>query len=141
MREAYNRAQKDLYEPQVTTLKQIIDDWTDEKADILYEIDTLNESLQDDFSELFDKTVNIDNFESFLEELDIEYYHNRVEVSSKYSNYTCRCFYWDTLYEVVYGYIEAIVRKNDLILDGFNVADEFFCWSINDKYGVENEDE
>ena len=81
------------------------------------------------------------DFDKFLDELSIVGYSNHVEISSYYSPYTSRVFCWDDSYELVTGYVEKLVERGDIILADFNLWDDTFVYTINDKFGCEDYNE
>ena len=68
-------------------------------------------------------------------------YCNCIEVSSYYSGYKSRVFCWDDAYELVSGYIEELVKRGDIILADFDLWDDIFVYSIDEKFGYDDYEE
>jgi hypothetical protein len=80
-------------------------------------------------------------FDDFLDSLQLVGYSNHIEVSSAYSEYKSRVFCWDDAYELVTGYVEELVKRGDIILADFDLWDDIFVYSINDKFGYDDYEE
>lgn len=124
-------------------LERIINDWENEEKTFELGIKELNDSLVIAFEELDCKFLEDDHFEEFLKDLDIEIFHNRVEVSSYRSCYKCCCFSYDYLTEAIDSYLQEIVKRKDVIFLDFDVGDEFYwcCLCVNFGYPPEDDEE
>lgn len=122
-------------------LEAIIDTWELEEKAFELEIKELNDSLVIAFEELDYKFLEDDHFEEFLDDLCIETYHNKTEVSSSRSGYTCRCFSYNYLTEVIDSYLQEIVKRKDVAFLGFDVGDEFYWCCLCEHFGYPPEDE
>lgn len=116
-------------------LLNIVSDWDMENRALEYNINILNSSLWYAFYDLNEKFLEYEHFEEFLDDLCIETYHNKAEVSSSRSGYTCRCFSYDYLTEVIDSYLQEIVKRKDVAFLGFDVGDEFYWCCLSEKFG------
>ena len=134
---------EDVLRPDAQDFENIVESWKKNHEALFAEIQNTNEAIIDEFNALEDICVFADKFDSFLDELTIAIYCNHVKVSWYYSSYTASVFSWDDMYELISGYIEEIVNRGDLILADFELWDDTFVYTINDKFGFDdyNEDE
>ena len=127
-------------------LEQIVNSWELEENALKREFEILNDSLVSDFYELNGEFIEYEHFEEFLDDLCIGIYHNRVEISSYRSSYTCCCFSYDYLTEAIDSYIQEIVEQKDVKFLGFDVGDEFYWCCLCENFGyppddVDNDDD
>ena len=73
--------------------------------------------------------------------MSISIYHNRVEISSNRSDYTCRCFSYDYLTEAIDSYLQEIVKRKDVTFLDFDVGDEFYWCCLCENFGYPPEDD
>ena len=117
-------------------LECIINTWDLEERALRYSIEQLNRDLLVDFGYLEEKLVTDYDFDSFLDSLNIKLISPKdgVKISSMYSKISKVYTSWNSPYDIIYGYIEEIVNREDLIIEGFEIGDEFFCSSIREKF-------
>lgn len=122
-------------------LERIINTWELEEKTLELSIKELNDSLIIAFEELDCKFLEDDHFEEFLKDLDIEFFHNRVEISSYRSSYKCCCFVYDYLSEAVDSYLQEIVEQKDVTFLDFEVGDEFYWCCLCENFDYPPEDD
>ena len=127
--------------PDSRDLTSIVDMWNMNRDALNSDIDDIISGILSSFADLEEICIFADWFDAFLDEIKIVAYHNRVEISSHYSSYKDRVFGWDSVYEIVAGYVEKIVKRGDIILADFELWDDTFVYTIDEKFGYHDEDE
>lgn len=122
-------------------LQCIINTWELEESAFKDSIEVENTSLVDSIKEWNDKIIDFTQFEEFLDELEINCFHNRAEISSNYSSHNEICYLFETLSEAVDGYIKELVKRYDIIFTDFEVGDEFYWCSLSEKFGYPPDDD
>ena len=132
----YNQ-HKDVYRenPDSYDMECIINAWKLNRDALNSDIDDIISGILSSFADLEEICIFADWFDAFLDEIEIVAYHNRVEISSHYSSYKDRVFGWDSVYEIVAGYVEEIVKRGDIILADFELWDDTFVYTIDEKFG------
>lgn len=133
--------ESDVLRPDAQDFETIKESWDKNFDDFYSDITSTNEAILDGLNDLEDICIFEDKFDEFLDEINLVVYSNHVEVSSYYSDYKSRVFCWDDAYELVTGYVEEIVRRGDIILADFDLWDDTFVYSINDKFGYDDYEE
>ena len=123
----------DLY---IENLRSIINTWEMERKALDFAIYELNNDLIDTFNDLLGRIIDWKDFDSFLDEISTIGYSNSVAVYSNYSDLKKWCLTADDLYDTVGDYISELVERGELILKGFRLWDDFFCETLDDKFGV-----
>ena len=122
-------------------IQSIINTWEMEQKALEDSTDELNNDLINTFRELMDRIIDCQNFDSFLDDISTIGYSNSVAVYSKYSDLKKHCLTADDLYDTVGNYIQELVMRGELILKGFRLWDDFFCATLDEKYGVPYDEE
>ena len=83
--------------------------------------------------------ITLNDFDKFLDEINVVGYSNNITVSSPYSNIKICGLTWDDAYMAVGTYIEKLVERGELIIEddcspfGFEL-----CETLNDKFGMDD---
>ena len=122
-------------------LQELINTWEMEQKSLQFSIDELNNDLINTFNDLLDRIIDWQHFDSFLDEISTIGYSNSVAVYSRYSDLKKWCLTADDLYDTVGDYISELIKRGELILKGFRLWDDFFCETLNEKFGVDYEED
>ena len=83
--------------------------------------------------------ITLYDFDKFLDEINIVGYSNNITVSSPYSNIKTYGLTWDDAYMAVGTYIEKLVERGELIIEGDCSPFGFeLCETLNDKFGIDD---
>lgn len=147
--ELLKQAEKDFIQAKIINsgdfssgnLQELADDCNDELSALEVAFEEANDELVRDIFDLSYKTIADDDFYEFLDELSLVGYSNHVAISSKYSNHITRVLTWDDLYDGIGIYIEKLIERKELILDGFDVWDDFYADVVYDKFDLYDHEE
>ena len=81
-------------------------------------------------------TITPDNFYDFLDELNTIGYSNHVAISSHYSNHVTNVFTKDDLYDGIASYMEKLIERGELILEGFCIYDDVYAETVMEKFDL-----
>ena len=133
--------EEDVLRPNPQDFKEIYESWQECRKEICDSIIDTNVTIITELNYLKEICIFADKFDDFLDSLNLVGYCNCIEVSSYYSGYKSRVFCWDDAYELVSGYIEELVKRGDIILADFDLWDDIFVYSIDEKFGYDDYEE
>ena len=116
-------------------LQTIINEWDIEESLLFAELAKLKKRLLKSVKKLQSIIIGFNDFDKFLDELIFTDHKDHTDVHSKYLE---KRFIWFTegfRVEAVGKYIEKLVDEGWIILQDFDVWDEFFTLSIGSKFG------
>ena len=125
-------------------IQTILSNWKAECRALKDAIKDLNSNLKRDFKNLSKKVVNVNDFDKFLDSLEFVGYSNHISLTSKYSSIEKRGLTWDDTYDLIIVYIEELIKRNELVFEGFQIWDSFFLDMLyewhEEKFGYYYED-
>ena len=133
--------EEDILRPNAQDMKEIYESWNEYRKEICDSIIDTNLTIITELNSLKEICIFANDFDDFLDSLNFVGYCNCIEVSSYYSAYKSRVFCWDDAYELVSGYIEELVKRGDIILADFDLWDDIFVYSIDEKFGYDDYEE
>lgn len=107
-------------------IQTILSNWKAEYRALKDAIKDLNSNLKRDFKNLSKKVVNVNDFDKFLDSLEFVGYSNHISITSKYSSIEKRKLTWDDTYDLIIIYIEELIKRNELVFEGFQMWDSYF---------------
>lgn len=117
-------------------LQELADDCKDEISALKVAFEEANGELIRDIFKLSFKTITTDKFYDFVNDLSCIGYSNHVAISSIYSPHITRVLTKDDLYDGIGIYMEKLIERKELILDGFNVWDDFYADVVCEKFDL-----
>lgn len=116
-------------------LQSIINQWDMEEKCLFRDLDDVKKGLLKSVKELQSIIIGFNDFDKFLDELIFTDHKDYTDIRSKYLE---KRFIWFTegyKFEAVGKYIETLVDEGYIILQDFDVWDEFFAVALGAKFG------
>ena len=129
----------DLFEMESRDLACISNGWELNKETIENTFEEVERSILYDLHAAKSIYITLNDFDKFLDEIRVIGYSNNITVSSDYSNIKTYGLTWDDAYTAVGTYIEKLVERGELVIEGDCSPFGFeLCETLNDKFGIDD---